>query len=70
MQWASKRNGALSPWLWGINGATSVCGSVLAVMIAMYAGIFASFWVGVACYGLAFAALRVEARRAEVPAPG
>jgi predicted membrane-bound spermidine synthase len=25
MQWASKRNGALTPWLWGINGASSVC---------------------------------------------
>ncbi|HKD42917.1 MAG TPA: hypothetical protein VKB87_21710 [Myxococcaceae bacterium] len=70
MQWASKRNGALTPWLWGINGATSVCGSVLAVMIALYAGISGSFWVGVACYGLAFAALRVEARRVEAPAPG
>ncbi len=29
----------LTPWLWGINGATSVCASVLAVAIALNFGI-------------------------------
>jgi hypothetical protein len=41
--------------------------SVLAVMIAMYVGISGSFWVGVASYALALAALRKEAPSAEPP---
>jgi hypothetical protein len=47
---AAGRAPALSPWLWGINGAMSVCASVLAVVIALTAGISASFWTGAACY--------------------
>jgi hypothetical protein len=52
----------LTPWLWGINGATSVLASVIAVAIAMSAGIAASFWVGVGCYAVAAAALLRAAR--------
>ena len=37
---------AIAPWLWGVNGATSVCASVLAVVIAIGAGISAAFWIG------------------------
>ncbi len=47
---ASARSEALTPWLWGINGAMSVTASVLAVAIALSAGISACFWTGVACY--------------------
>jgi hypothetical protein len=50
MRLASTGAPALTPWLWGVNGATSVCASVLAVAIALNAGISASFWTGVACY--------------------
>jgi predicted membrane-bound spermidine synthase len=57
MRLISARSPALTPWLWGINGATSVCGSVMAVIIAMGMGISSSFWTGVACYGLALIAL-------------
>jgi len=46
----------LAPWLWGVNGATSVVASVLAVVIAMAFGISASFWSGVICYLAAIAA--------------
>jgi hypothetical protein len=53
---------ALTPWLWGVNGATSVCASVLAVVIALNAGISASFWTGVACYVLAALAFRAALR--------
>jgi hypothetical protein len=56
MKVASGRSAQLTPWLWGINGATSVCASVLAVAIALSSGISASFWTGFACYALAFAA--------------
>jgi hypothetical protein len=46
----------VTPWLWGVNGATSVCASVLAVVIAMSTGISAAFWTGVGCYAVAVAA--------------
>lgn len=57
MTLASTRSTALTPWLWGINGATSVCASVLAVVIALGSSISASFWIGFLCYVLAFGAL-------------
>jgi hypothetical protein len=56
MAQASSRAPSLTPWLWGINGATSVCGSVLAVIIALHSGLAASFWTGFGCYVVAFAA--------------
>ena len=57
MKSASENEPNLTPWFWGINGASSVSASVLAVVISLYAGISAAFWTGMACYavaGLAF----------------
>jgi len=54
MKIASARARSLTPWLWGINGAASVCASVLAVAIALNSGISVSFWTGFLCYMLAF----------------
>ena len=48
---------SIAPWLWGVNGAASVCASVLVVVIAIGAGISAAFWVGTACYVVALIAL-------------
>ena len=56
MQMAVVKSSPLMPWLWGINGPTSVLASVLAVVIAMAVSISASFWTGVGCYGMAFVA--------------
>lgn len=56
MKIASARFASLMPWLWGVNGATSVCASVLAVAIALHASISASFWAGFGCYAIALAA--------------
>jgi hypothetical protein len=70
MRAAASRAPTLTPWLWGINGATSVCASVVAVAIALHWGIAASFWAGVACYVVAAGALTVAdraPRRADVP---
>ncbi len=50
MRLALQRSPSIAPWLWGVNGATSVCASVLAVVIAIGAGISAAFWVGTLCY--------------------
>jgi hypothetical protein len=56
MKIASVRSASLTPWLWGINGATSVCASVLAVAIGLGSGISGSFWTGFSCYVAAFIA--------------
>ena len=47
----------LTPWMWGMNGATSVLASVLAIVIAMSAGITVSFWTGFFCYVVATSGL-------------
>jgi hypothetical protein len=56
MRNALQRTPELAPWLWGVNGAASVCASVLAVVIAIGAGISAAFWSGVICYAVALTA--------------
>lgn len=40
----------LAPWLWGMNGATSVLGSVVATLICVAMGVQATFIAGIACY--------------------
>ncbi|MGB2819897.1 MAG: hypothetical protein WBF17_02875 [Phycisphaerae bacterium] len=63
MKLASARSPALTPWLWGVNGATSVCASVLAVVLALGFGISRAFWAGTGCYALAFLAFLWASRR-------
>jgi len=53
MKAASTRSGGLTPWLWGLNGATSVLASVVAFLIVLGWGVSAAFWTGFACYSLA-----------------
>lgn len=65
MKAASVRFSALTPWFWGINGATSVCASVLAVVIAMNWGISASFWTGFGWYLVALIAFLIAVRRGQ-----
>ena len=60
---ASEHGAELTPWLWGINGAASVLCSVLAIVVALSAGIAASFWLGVGCYVVALVAYAAAARR-------
>ena len=57
MKMASGDREPIKPWLWGINGATSVCASVLAIVIALSFGISAAYWSGVAFYIIACVAL-------------
>lgn len=56
MRFAARRSPALTPWLWGINGATSVCASVLGIVLALGAGISVVFWSGVVAYMVALVA--------------
>jgi predicted membrane-bound spermidine synthase len=62
MKMASLRPNAPTAFLWGINGAMSVCASVLAVVIALSWGISSAFWVGCVCYAVGLAALAYAAR--------
>jgi hypothetical protein len=54
MQLAHESRPAATAWLWGVNGATSVLASVLAVALAIFAGISATYWSGVGIYVIAF----------------
>jgi membrane protein implicated in regulation of membrane protease activity len=62
MKLAASRADALTPWLWGVNGALSVVASVLAVAIALTWSISAAFWVGFAAYVAAFVTYRSASR--------
>ncbi len=42
----------LGPWLWGINGAFSVCASGFALGCSMIFGIGTTLWLGALCYAL------------------
>jgi hypothetical protein len=57
MKLASLRPNAPTAFFWGINGATSVCASVLAVAISLGWGISSAFWLGCVSYAVATAAL-------------
>jgi hypothetical protein len=62
MKLAEAQRPGLAPWLWGINGAASICASVLAVVISSSRGISAAWWVGVAVYVMAAALVLRDAR--------
>jgi hypothetical protein len=62
MQLASQRAALLTPWLWGVNGATSVVASVVAIAIAITWRISVSYWTGVSCYLLAALAFVAQSR--------
>jgi hypothetical protein len=46
---------SLAPWMWGINGATSVLGTILAVLISLSAGISVTLGAAIGCYTLVLA---------------
>lgn len=54
----ARRAPDLIPWAWGVNGATSVTGSVVALVIALMGGFTAAFLLGAAAYALAAALAR------------
>jgi hypothetical protein len=64
---AASQVDALTPAFWGVNGATSICGSVLAAAVAMNLGISNTFWSGFLCYVIAFAAYFWARGRAASP---
>jgi hypothetical protein len=67
MRVAATRPGASTAFMWGINGATSVCASVFGLVIALFFGISAAFWTGGVAYALAGAAMAVVTLRRRAP---
>jgi predicted membrane-bound spermidine synthase len=70
MRAATLRPGAPTSLLWGINGATSVCASVIGVLLAIWFHISTAFWVGAVSYAVALAVLAMivtAARRSRTP---
>ena len=57
MRMAATRPGATTSFMWGINGATSVCGSVFGLVLALFFGIATTFWVGALTYFVALLAM-------------
>ncbi|MCB8944580.1 MAG: hypothetical protein H6658_12590 [Ardenticatenaceae bacterium] len=55
MKWVSSHTPAIVPWLWAVNGATSVIGSAMATIVGLAVGFRMVSLVGMACYGLALA---------------
>ncbi len=66
MKVASLKPDAPTAFFWGINGATSVCASVFAVVISMGWGISSAFWAGCLSYAAASAALGLVVLRGRV----
>jgi hypothetical protein len=53
MRFAASQSKGAAAWLWGINGAMSVCGSVAAMILALMFGISVMAWLGAAAYAVA-----------------
>jgi hypothetical protein len=53
-KWAAQTEAAATPWLWGINGALSVVGSVLAALVSIQFGFRITMLLGLLAYGLAW----------------
>ena len=64
MRAASAHPDSPTAFLWGINGAASVCASVLGVVIALFFGISAAFWAGALAYAMAIVSMSLITARA------
>ena len=63
MRLASSFPRAPTAWFWGINGAMSVCGSVIAMIISLASGTSAAYAAGMGCYLIAVLAFWALQRR-------
>jgi hypothetical protein len=63
MKVAEAKRPHLTAWLWGINGAASICASVLAVGISSSRGISVAWWTGVVTYVVAALLILRDASR-------
>jgi SAM-dependent methyltransferase len=63
MDRVSAEDNQMIAWMWGINGAASVLGSVAAVLFAMHIGISFVYTTVIACYGIALACTMAWGKR-------
>ncbi len=66
MKVAALRSTSPTAFFWGVNGATSVAGSVLTTAVALGWGLSMSFWVGVGSYIVAAIGLAIIIQRGRV----
>lgn len=63
IRWAGMHRPGSVPWLWGINGVTSVLGSALSITLAIHIGFRLTLLIAVALYGLAGVAMARQVHR-------
>jgi hypothetical protein len=56
-----------TPWFWALNGIFGVLFSAIAVLISIYAGISANFYIAAGCYAAVLIPLEGLRRRANTP---
>jgi spermidine synthase len=66
MRWAGLRQPGVVPWLWGINGLTSVLGSALSIALAIHLGFQFTLVVAAGLYAVAGLVLAREVAGAAV----
>jgi hypothetical protein len=69
MRWVGRRQPSVVPWLWGINGVTSVLGSALATALSIHVGFRLTLIVATLVYASA-ALLFLSIVRRTQPEPG
>jgi hypothetical protein len=62
MRWAGEHRPGVLPWLWGINGVTSVLGSALSTALAIHTGFRVVLLVSAVLYGTAGVILARQVR--------
>jgi spermidine synthase len=70
MRWAGTHRPGVVPWLWGVNGVTSVLGSALAIALAIHIGLRTTMLAAAVLYGFAGLALVWEVRQKAAGAAG
>jgi hypothetical protein len=66
----SQRSADIVPWVWGINGATSVLGTVLALTLAMNLGFTVALGIGILSYVAGWQLAGLMVGRTETIVPG
>lgn len=69
IRWVGRRQPTVVPWLWGINGVTSVLGSALATALSIHVGFRATLFVAALVYAVAGVLFVLASRRATEPEP-
>ncbi len=64
IRWVGRRQSSVVPWLWGVNGITSVLGSALATALSIHVGFRLTLVVATLVYGTAAVLFMTAARRA------